>query len=80
MKECMTYVLQCLNSIYNNTPEAEEVVERVTKATERFLDRSFYQKDHHWISTTQNHEDYDVTFILPINTKKQDAVYISMNR
>jgi hypothetical protein len=55
-------------------------VKNIREATERFVDRSFYEKNHQWISATEKHEDCDVTFILPIKTKKQHAVYVSMNK
>ncbi len=54
------------------------IAEKVKEAAKRFVDRSFYENNYQWKSTTQKHEDCDVTFILPINTKKQYAVYISM--
>ncbi len=76
----MKCVLKWLTNVYKNVSEEEEIAERVSKAIERFVVRSFHEKDHQWKSTTNKHDDYDVTFILPMNTKKQYAIYISMNQ
>jgi hypothetical protein len=80
MKQSMGYVLTYLTNMYKNMIEEKEevIAEKVKEAAKRFVNRSFYENNYQWIPTTQKHEDRDVTFILPINTKKQYAVYISM--
>lgn len=58
----------------------ETNVHEITKAAENLIDRSFYGKEHSWSTTVQKHEDFDITFILPLHTKNRDALRISMSK
>ena len=58
----------------------ETNVHEITKAAENLIDRSFYGKEHSWSTTAQKHEDFDITFILPLHTKNREALRISMSK
>jgi hypothetical protein len=81
MKDSMKYVLKHL-SVSNTSSDAseEDTGEKVKNATKQFLNRSVYGNKQRWESTTQKHEDSDITFILPLNTIEKHAIYISMTK
>jgi hypothetical protein len=79
MKERMAYVLKHLTSTFSATSE-KNIAEKVMKETQQFLNRSFYKNDYQWQTTTKKHDECDITFILPLNTREQHAIYISMTK
>jgi hypothetical protein len=79
MKNSMACVLKHLSNTFRATSE-KEIQREVNKATQKLINRSLYTQDYSWDPTTEKHDDYDITFILPLNTKQRDAIYISMNK
>ncbi|CAF2869163.1 unnamed protein product [Rotaria sp. Silwood2] len=79
MKTFMGYVLEYLGTIANFHDE-NKLATNAAKATQQLMDRSLYREYCEWKPTTEKHEDFDVTFILPLNTAKQQAILISMSQ
>ena len=79
MKKLMATVLQHVVATVQVKTKENDVSE-IKKATLTLIDRSFYGKEHSWVPTAQTHENYDITFILPLNTPNRDALYISMSK
>jgi hypothetical protein len=79
MKNSMACVLKHLSNTFRATSE-KEIRRVVNKETQKLISCSLYKQDSSWCPTTKEHEEYDITFILPLNTKQHDAIYISMNK
>ena len=78
MKQFISCALTSINDMYIAEDE-ESIRKKVIEATTKFVDRSFYGKDNTWVSATKRHEDCDITFILPLKTKNNYAVMISLD-
>jgi hypothetical protein len=77
MKDLMNHTLKYLVTVASTKSE-DDIAKNSIQTTEQFLNRSLYKENRQWISADKNHGDCDITFILPLNTAKNDAVYISM--
>jgi len=77
MKDLMNYTLKYLVTVASTKSE-DDIAKNTIRTTKQFLNHSLYKENHQWISSDKNHGDYDITFILPLNTAKNDAIYISM--
>jgi len=74
-----TAVSSAVSSVAVPGEDPEETVKKVTPMIERMLSEDLWgQKYSPWKPTTLRHEDYDVTFKIPISTeRKQGAVTYS---
>jgi len=79
MRDLMTYFLKYFFKTFQNVAK-EYDTRKAIETTQQFIDQSFVKRDEQWMPTTQKHDDFDITFILPLNTKEQHAIYISMIR
>jgi hypothetical protein len=79
MKQLMASVLQHVIATVHVKSE-ESNLNEITKAAQHLMDRSFYGKEHIWSITTETHENFDITFILPLHTKNRDALRISLSK
>jgi hypothetical protein len=79
MSQLMECLLKNINTIIQIRSE-ENVTDKIAKATERFIVQAFHFNDHQWNAPISSHETFDVTFILPLNTRNRDAIYISMSK
>ncbi|UJR21885.1 hypothetical protein I4U23_024957 [Adineta vaga] len=79
LKTSMACVLAHLVNTIRDVSE-EEIVKKAQSACKDLINRTIYNGNDVFQPTTIKHEDCDITFILPLNSEKKDAMYISMNK